>query len=193
MSTTYTKYDFVWEEEGELVGYKSVIESGVDVDVISDGALRQHLMKNSGVHYVQPRPALKKPFDLVWEVDGVWRGFLGAVNSRLDPARLPAELAVYFKPTRETESLPHEYCSYAESENPIYQRTSQMLGDSVTTVTPSKLDQSQVWTGLSGKFTATFPSTGAIHSGSLNCSMNRHSVTKGPSFGTTPYFEPRAT
>ena len=195
IALAHTKYDLVWEEDGRSVGYKCVVESGVDASALPP-ALREAVVKDSAAAFLQPRPALKRPLDLVWEPEegggGGRVGFKAAVNSRVDPARLPPFLRACVLCQEDTAQGPHEYLPYPSARNPVYSRTSENIGACVGEVTPPKLDRTQVWAGLTGQFTSTFPSEPA-RSGSLNCSMNRHVVTKGPTFGTTPYFEPRAT
>ena len=189
MSSLYQRYDLIWEENGEQVGYKMVVECHVDLDVMPEN-VRHHIVRDSGVKYIVPRPALRKSLDLVWweEEEDQWVGFTGIINSRVDPAKLPSELREIVKTHEEVRKLPHRIIDTTEVLNPSYARSSQRIGADVTT----KSDPKATWKGLNGTFTSTFPATPS-HYGGLNCSTTRHTVTRGPSFGTTPFFESRIT
>eukprot|EP01059_Diplonema_ambulator_P001916 TRINITY_DN11578_c0_g1_i1.p1 TRINITY_DN11578_c0_g1~~TRINITY_DN11578_c0_g1_i1.p1 ORF type:complete len:206 (+),score=40.23 TRINITY_DN11578_c0_g1_i1:43-618(+) len=191
MSLRYQRYDLVWEEDGRLVGYKQVVDCGVDADAVPD-EVRRCLMKNSGAEFLQPRPALKKPMDLVWgEGDGLV-GYKEVISSRLDPEKLPMSLSNFVRPSAVTSAQPHTYLTLLDNVNPSYSATSKQIGYKVTEQPHAKHDPTQTWTGLQGKFTSTFP-TAPGRSGSLNTTMDKHPAMKGPSFAATPYFEPRIT
>eukprot|EP01060_Flectonema_neradi_P036424 TRINITY_DN6995_c0_g1_i1.p1 TRINITY_DN6995_c0_g1~~TRINITY_DN6995_c0_g1_i1.p1 ORF type:complete len:201 (+),score=22.03 TRINITY_DN6995_c0_g1_i1:465-1067(+) len=189
MSDMYRRFDLVWEENDQKVGYKTVVECSIDLEILPDH-VKMHVVKNSGVHFLEPRPALRRNMDLMWweEESNQWVGFAGVVNSRVDPARLPAALKELVRTPDDVRKIPHQYIPLPEMFNPSYARSSQSIGAEVA----SKSDPKQTWNGLNGTFTSTFPTTPSHHGG-LNCSMTKHPVIKGPSFGTTPFFESRIT
>eukprot|EP01063_Lacrimia_lanifica_P027552 TRINITY_DN3883_c0_g4_i1.p1 TRINITY_DN3883_c0_g4~~TRINITY_DN3883_c0_g4_i1.p1 ORF type:complete len:188 (+),score=74.20 TRINITY_DN3883_c0_g4_i1:73-636(+) len=187
MSSLYKKYDLVWEMDGKLVGYKAVVDC-VDVSLVPED-LHRHLVRDSTAEYLQPLPALKRNYDLLWEGAGGMEGFNAVVSSRVDLGKLPMILTAHVVP--QSDALPRPTFHSWDSANPLYSKTSQLIGHKIEQTKAPHSDETQSWHGLSGKFTSHFPDPGRY--GGLNCSMNKNAVTKGPSFGTTPYYEARAT
>ncbi|KAJ9469740.1 hypothetical protein DIPPA_06264 [Diplonema papillatum] len=192
MSQQYKRYDLVWNDGGERKGYKLAVEYTVDMSLVPSEV--QELLERDaqGVTWVDPLPALKQNFDLVWEEDGRLVGFEGVVSSKVNVPKLPAAVSRYIRPTDLVKGQPHSYHTRLPLKNHMYTKTSQLIGLQAECSYP-KNDTTQPWNGLNGKFTNTFPGGQSMSNTALNCSMTRHSVTKGPSFGTTPYFEGRIT